>query len=167
MIGLFLLNLFLAFVYVLLTEDTSVSNIIIGLVIGYIITTLTALTVGKKQYALRIMHLFRFAGYFIHILVKANLQVAWEVITPGYSMHPRIIRYSVRGMTSPQITTFANAITLTPGTLTADIDDAGETLYIHCMYAGKREDAIVELDELRDHLLRDVFDKPLPEEAVA
>ncbi|MEM6505352.1 MAG: Na+/H+ antiporter subunit E, partial [Planctomycetota bacterium] len=53
--------------------------------------------------------------------------------------------------------TLANAITLTPGTLSADINDAGDTLYIHAMYAEAKKDATRDLDELRDKLLRLVF----------
>ena len=96
-------------------------------------------------------------AYFLYILVKANLDVAWEIITPGYAMKPRMIRYDVTGLTPIQITTLANAITLTPGTLSADINDAGDTLYIHAMYAEQKQDATKDLDELRDKLLKLVF----------
>ena len=72
-------------------------------------------------------------------------------------MHPRIIRYPVTGLSHTQMTTLASAITLTPGTLSADVDEAGQTLYIHCMYAHDRDAAVADLDELRDRLMREVF----------
>jgi len=87
--------------------------------------------------------------------------VAKEVITPGLHMKPRLIRYDVAGMSAAEITTLANAITLTPGTLSADIDDAGETLFIHCMYAADRQSAVDELDDLKLRILVDLFDHPL------
>ena len=158
MISLFLLNLFLALVYVLLTEDTSVSNLLIGLVIGYVVTALTSVTVGKTNYALKIVRLLWFLLYFIKILVEANWQVAREVVTPGYQMQPRLIRYDVTGMSPAQITTLASAITLPPGTLSADINDEGDTLFIHCMYAGEKAEAVEALDDLKFRMLRDVFD---------
>lgn len=158
MISLFLLNLFLALVYALLTEDSSLSNLVIGFVIGYIVTTITSVTVGKTNYALKGFRLLRFAMYFIKILIQANWQVAREVVTPGYQMQPRIIGYDVTGMSPAEITTFASAITLTPGTLSADINDAGDTLFVHCMYAGERSEAVADLDDLRNRLLHDVFD---------
>jgi multicomponent Na+:H+ antiporter subunit E len=92
------------------------------------------------------------------ILFKANLQVAREVITPGLGMSPRIIAYPVAGMTDGQITTFSNALTLTPDTLTTDVAEDGRTLYIHCMYAEDRDRAVAELDELRDRIMREVFE---------
>ena len=98
-----------------------------------------------------------FAVYFLRILIKANLEVAVEVCTPGFRMTPSIIRYDVTGMTDMQITTLANAITLTPGTLSVDVSDRGRFLYVHCMYAKDREAAVRGLDELRHRLMKEIF----------
>lgn len=153
----FLLTLVLGAAYVVLTQDTSLLNMAIALVIGHVIAGLVARTMGQPGYISRGVRLIRFVLYFLYILSKANLQVAWEIITPGYQMTPRIIRYPVDGLTDAQVTTLANAITLTPGTLSADIDEDRRVLYIHCMYAEDRDAAIADLDELRDRLLREVF----------
>jgi len=154
----FALNILLAGAYILLTQDLSALGLLIALAIGYIITALVARARGHGGYSVRLYRVFHFLCYFFYILVKANLIVAWEIITPGFNMKPRIIRYPVAGLTDVEITTLANAITLTPGTLSADIDEDTRTLYIHCMYAQDRETAIAELDELRNRLLREVFD---------
>ena len=83
--------------------------------------------------------------------------MAWEIVTPGLRMTPRIIRYDVADLTPVEVTTLANAITLTPGTLTMDVDERGDTLYIHCMYADDRDAAVAELDDLRRRLMEGVF----------
>ncbi|MEE9405752.1 MAG: Na+/H+ antiporter subunit E [Algisphaera sp.] len=158
MIQKFLLNLALAAVFVALQGSASFIDIVLGLLIGLGVVSMLSNASGNGGYTRRVFGLVRFAFYFIYILIKANLEVAWEVITPGHHMQPRLLRYSVAGLTEVEITTLANAITLTPGTLSADINDAGDTLYIHCMYAREREDAVAALDELRHWLLREVFD---------
>ena len=158
MINKFLLNLFLAAVYVILTGSLSFLNALLGFAIGFFIMAVIDRTTGRAVYVRRVWGMLRFAGYFLWILIKANLEVALEIMTPGFKMTPRIIRYPVDGLTAAEVTTLANAITLTPGTLSADIDDAGQTLYIHCMYAKDREQAVAGLDELRHALLREVFD---------
>lgn len=157
MIGLFLLNLFLATLYMALIGSVSTLNLIFGLLIGFAITVLVSKLTGEGSYLNRITRLFSFGFYFIKILVVANLQVAWEVLTPTHHMQPRIIRYDVRGLSPVQVTTLANAITLTPGTLTADINDEAGCLYIHAMYAGDRDEAIAEIDVLRDRIMKEVF----------
>ena len=141
----------------MLNRDTTLLNGILGFALGAVVVEMTLRASARATYLGRLWSFVRFACYFLYILVKANLDVAWEIITPGYSMKPRMIRYDVTGLTPIQITTLANAITLTPGTLSADINDEGDTLYIHAMYAEKKADATKDLDELRDKLLKLVF----------
>lgn len=153
----FLFNIALTLLWMMLNRDTTLLNGILGFALGAIVVEMGLRASGKGTYISRLWGLFVFGGYFLYILVKANLDVAWEIITPGYGMKPRMIRYDVKGMTPIQVTTLANAITLTPGTLSADINDAGDTLYIHAMYAEQKSDATKDLDELRDKLLKLVF----------
>lgn len=157
MMRMFLLNLFLALVYVALTDDVSVLNFVVGFLLGYLVLTMYSRAAGYESYGFKLYRLARFAAYFLWILIKANLQVTWEIITPKLHMSPRIIRYPVADLTDVQVTTLANAITLTPGTLSADVDEAGRVLYIHCMYGRDRAAAVRDLDELKHRLMREVF----------
>lgn len=158
MINRFLLNLFLMAVYVALSGEVTFLSALAGFLIGAFIVTMISQATGGGGYLQRVWGVLRFGVYFVYILTKANVQVAWEILTPGFNMTPRIIRYPVAGLTPVELTTLANAISLTPGTLSADISDDGETLYIHCMYAEDRDDAVAALDELRCWLMREVFD---------
>lgn len=154
---MFLLNLFLALTYILLTGQTGAFNFGIGFAIGAFVLWLYDLSTGSPTYIRRLWHLVRFGLWFLYILTKANLQIAWEIITPGMSQTPRILRYDVEGMSDIEITTLANCITLTPGTLVVDVSDDKRWMYVHCMYAENREQAIAELDELADRLKQEVF----------
>jgi multicomponent Na+:H+ antiporter subunit E len=153
----FLLNLVLALVYVLLTGDASFFGAAVGFVVGFVIIVALSWPFGQRAYTAKLARLARFTAYFLRILVVANLEVAREIVTPGYSMKPRILRYSVAGLTPTQTTVLANAITLTPGTLTADLSPDSRYLYIHAMYAQDRDAAIAQLDELKERVLREVF----------
>jgi multicomponent Na+:H+ antiporter subunit E len=158
MINKLLLNLFLAGVYVALAGQVTLLNLLAGLVIGMFVITLMGRAQGQRSYLRRVYGVLRFSIFFFLILIKANIEVAREILTPGFSMTPRILRYPVHGLSPVQITTLANAISLTPGTLSADIDDAGEVLYVHSMYADDRGEAIADLDQIKRWLLREVFD---------
>ncbi|MEM1098267.1 MAG: Na+/H+ antiporter subunit E [Planctomycetota bacterium] len=160
MINSFLLNVFLSVVYCALLGRVTFLDFVSGFAIGFVIISLINRVTGNNQYLGRIWSVLRFGTYFLAILVKANAQVAWEVITPGLAFRPRVVRYPVPELDDVQITVLANAITLTPGTLSADIDEASRTLYVHCMWGGDRDEAIADLDNLRDRLLREVFDEP-------
>ena len=157
MIHAFLLNLFLAIVYLALTGQSSFIDFAIGFLVGYGVLLVYERSRGNVTYAGKVLKLSKFLCYFMYILVKANLQIAYEIITPGMSQTPRIIRYPVAHLSEVELTTLANCITLTPGTLVVDVSDDNKWLYIHCMYARNEQDAIAELDELADHLRREVF----------
>jgi multicomponent Na+:H+ antiporter subunit E len=158
MIQLFLLNLFLAVVYIVLTDNLSAINILTGFLIGALAVTIYARATGRARYIGKIGRLLRFLTFFLYILTKANLQVAWEIITPGFTMTPRIIRYPVGDLSAVQMTTLANAITLTPGTLTVDVDEPGNYLDIHCMYGADRDATVADIDELKRRLVEEVFE---------
>jgi len=62
-------------------------------------------------------------------MAKANLDVAFRVIT--LKIRPGIVRVK-SGMTTDLGTLMlANSITLTPGTLTVDIDESTNDLFVH------------------------------------
>jgi len=153
----FLLNILLALLWMFMWGSFGLYELLSGMAVGYLVILLISRIAGYKGYGKRLMDIVLFGAYFVRILIKANLQVAWEVITPGHYMTPRFIRYPVAGMTDIQITVLANAITLTPGTLSVDLSDAKEFLYIHAMYAEDRQQAVVDIDELRDRILRELF----------
>ena len=74
----------------------------------------------------------------------SSIRVATEVLTPGYGMRAGILAVPLSVKSEFGITLFANLISLTPGTLSLDVSDDREYLYIHAMYIdlGIDEDAI-------------------------
>ncbi len=68
-------------------------------------------------------------GPFLIEVTKANFDVAYRVITG--KIHPGIIRVKSDLSTDLGIFMLANSITLTPGTITVDIDDETHDLYVH------------------------------------
>jgi len=67
--------------------------------------------------------------YFFYYCVKANLDVAVRVIHPDVPIRPGIVKVRTTLKSEMAKTFLANSITLTPGTLTIDID--GEDFYVH------------------------------------
>jgi multicomponent Na+:H+ antiporter subunit E len=153
----FLLNLLLAILWMFMWGAFDAYTLLAGFVLGYLLLGLAGKTITGGNYGRRGWDLLSFAFYFIRILVKANWQVARIVLSPSMPIAPRLLRYDVNHLTPAQITTLANAITLTPGTLVVDIDPGGSHLYIHCIAAADGQQAVRELDELRDRLLKEVF----------
>lgn len=154
---LFLFNILLAVLWMFMWGLFDIYSLAAGFLLGYLLLGTISRTMPGEAYGVKGWRLLSFSAYFLRILIKANIQVAREIITPGYQMTPRFIRYPIDGMTDFQITSFANAITLTPGTLSADVSDDKRYLYVHCMYARDRQEAVKDLDELRDRMVQELF----------
>lgn len=159
MLAYFLINVLLAVLWMCMWGLFDVWTMAAGFLFGYLLLGAVSRTwyPDGKGYGSKLFNLVSFGIYFIRILIQANLTVAKEVVTPRFNMTPRFVRYPVKGMTPLQITSLANAITLTPGTLSVDVLDNDEVLLVHCMYAKDRAAAIKDLDELRDRLMTEVF----------
>ena len=62
---------------------------------------------------------------------KANIDVAYRVIHPDMPINPGIVKVKTSLKSETGLTFLANSITLTPGTLTVDIDKENGSLYVH------------------------------------
>ena len=69
--------------------------------------------------------LFTYWGWLGGEIVKANLAVLRLVMKPEIEVEPRLIRVSAEQRSDLGRSVFANSITLTPGTVTVDIEDDG------------------------------------------
>lgn len=76
-------------------------------------------------------------GYFFRQLVRSNLRLAAIVLSPGLPIAPGIVKVRTGLKSRMGRLMLANSITLTPGTLTVDVD--GEWLYIHCVTVGAQD----------------------------
>lgn len=75
--------------------------------------------------------------YLLYEIVVSNLVVARVLLDPRVSIDPRMTKVHVFVGSGFPLTTLANSITLTPGTLTVKADD--QELYIHSLVPFARE----------------------------
>lgn len=75
-----------------------------------------------------------FAIYFALRLIQANLVVAWEVVTPKSSINQGVVEVPLRSSSDALITLVANAVSLTPGTLTVDVRRDPAVLHVHVLH---------------------------------
>ncbi|MFB6069276.1 MAG: Na+/H+ antiporter subunit E [Halobacterium sp.] len=109
-----------------------------------------------------------YVAAFLWELVTANVDVAKRVLAPSMPIEPRVIEVPLRVETPFAITTIANSITLTPGTLTMDYDDDTNTLYVHAIEGRDRDSVVAPIRRWEDYALV-IFDEerkpgdPVPE----
>jgi multicomponent Na+:H+ antiporter subunit E len=71
-------------------------------------------------------------------IAKANVTMAYVILHPSLPIDPKLVEVQSALWGDIPITTLANSITLTPGTLTVDLID--DELVVHALTAGSRAD---------------------------
>lgn len=117
----------------LLTWSFDVQNVVTGIVIALGCTVFFShLFFTPATWLLHPRRILWFLYYlpvfFLH-MIRANLDVAYRVLHRDVPIHPGIVRVRTSLTSDIALTMLANSITLTPGTLTVDIDDG--YMYIH------------------------------------
>lgn len=129
----FLWNGLLAIVWTMITGNFAPANVVFGFVLGFLVLLLVGPVVGSGNYASRVLALGKLSAFFLAELVVSNVQMAYDVLRPGLRMRPGVIAIPIAAETDVEIVLLANLITLTPGSLSLDISDDHQTLYLHTM----------------------------------
>jgi len=129
-----LMNLLLSFIWVALTGSMYYTNFLFGYMIGFGILWLMNRNEADRGYFSKVPRIISFIFYFLYEMIKANVQVAYDVMTPKYFMRPGIVKYPMNAQTEMEINLLSMMISLTPGTLILDISEDKKTMYIHVMY---------------------------------
>jgi multicomponent Na+:H+ antiporter subunit E len=115
-----------------LWSDVSVANVLSGLLVAGAVVL--AFDTGRAgTVVVRPNHAARFALHFLYKVVEASVVVARTVITPKRRINTGIVAVPLHGCSDALATLIADAISLTPGTLTLEVRRDPLTLYVHAL----------------------------------
>lgn len=138
------MNLLLSFIWVALTGEMLYTNFLFGFLLGFGILWIMNRAEEDQRYFTRVPKTLLLLLSFVYEMIKANIQVAYDVITPKYFFKPGIVRYPMNARSDLEINLLSTFISLTPGTLILDISEDKKTLYIHVMYLKDKQSFIKE-----------------------
>ncbi|MCG8396976.1 Na+/H+ antiporter subunit E [Bacillus atrophaeus] len=150
-----LLNIFLAFCWMLLSNDASAVSFVTGFVLGMVSLFFFRRFFAHPFYLWKLWAVIKLVLIFIKELYLANVSVLKAIIKPKLNIRPGIFAFKTVLTEDWEITLLSLLITLTPGTLVMDISDDGDILYIHAMDIEDAEKAI--------HDIRVSFEKAIQE----
>ncbi|BBJ28696.1 Na+/H+ antiporter subunit E [Athalassotoga saccharophila] len=128
------------FLWIILTYPFSIQEWEAGAAIAFIAALLSyrELSVSGLKNIKRIgILLFWYLPVFIRELIKANLHVAGIVLNPKMPIKPGFVKIKTNLKSPVARVWLANSITLTPGTLSVDIED--QYIYIHWITVGSTD----------------------------
>jgi multicomponent Na+:H+ antiporter subunit E len=138
--NVFLWNVLLALIWTAVSGQVTLTNLLVGFVVGYGSLFLAQPVSGPSPYFKRVYHVVAFFLFFLWELLVANLRVAHDVITPRLRTRPGVVAIPLEARTDVEITLLANLISLTPGTLSLDVSEDCRTLYLHAMFIDEHRD---------------------------
>lgn len=146
-------------VYLALTANLEVSNLVLGLLIA---TGLTLLlrpprgTFAPRRVPVALLALLRYLAIVASDAIRSGLVAARLVLDPDLPVKPGIIAIP-SGCDSELATALsAHAITLAPGEMVVEIDEQG-IMYTHALDATRAAQYVSEAQSLRSGLLRKIF----------
>lgn len=123
----------LTLVWVMLWGTLTPANVLSGLVVATLITVLLPLPVMPMQGRLHPLSLIRLLLYVAWDLTKASFQIAWLTVRPGGPPKGAILRAEMAVKSDLTLSLAAAILTLIPGTMVVDLDQAGRVLYVHVL----------------------------------
>jgi len=130
-----LLNLLIAFVWMLLNESWSVLEFGIGYLIGFFIILSMRRFFPDPFYGRKLWAIFHLFYLFIFELFKSSINVIVQVSRPKLNIQPGIFRSETVLKTDFEITLLSTLLTLTPGSVVMEIDPKAGVMFIHAMDA--------------------------------
>lgn len=134
--NIFALNVALAVAWAALTGDISLPNLLVGFALGSAALFATRpLYPGCDRYFTRATSWLKLILAFLWELVASSVAVVYDVLTPGHKSRPGIVSVPLERHSDTTLLVMTNYISLTPGTLSLDVTEDCNTLYIHAMFA--------------------------------
>ncbi|MGB0411796.1 MAG: Na+/H+ antiporter subunit E [Pikeienuella sp.] len=152
------LTLVLAAVWILLQNEFSAGMAVFGVILGIIIPRMTSIWWPDTPKGFRLGKMATYSMMVLWDILVANIQVAWIVLTvPNAKLKPAWIAIPLDLRQPEAITLLAGTITLTPGTVSADLSDEGHSLLVHVLHTDDPDAVIADIKTRYERRLKEIF----------
>ena len=100
----------------------------------------------------KIYYFILFLGFYLVKLISANLLIAYDILTPGMRTNPGIIEVDLNLSSNFGILLFSNLVSMTPGTLSMDLDKEKNRLLVHVLYMDRKEETETEIGRIMNRV---------------
>ena len=142
-------TIWLTVLWMVLWRSTTPATIVTGVALAVALTWVVRRGHSHpERHRVRPIALLRFLGHMAYALVKSNVQLAYEVLTPTDYTKPGLLEVRLPPSSELVLTVVANSITLTPGTMTLGLQADTSTLVIHVLHLRDVDEARAEIEHL-------------------
>ncbi len=153
-----LLTLLLTGVWLLLENTLSPGMVVFGLILGILIPWGTSIWWPDTPRGFKLGRMMVYVVIVLWDIMIANVQVAWIVLTkPNARLRPAWVVVPLELRKPEAITILAGTITLTPGTVTADLSNKGHSLLVHVLHTDDPDAVRDDIKHRYERRLLEIF----------
>lgn len=154
-----LLTVLITLVFVFLMNAATPGVVVLGLVLGIVLPLFTAPFWPGRPRLKAPLTVCSYGLIVLWDIIISNIEVAQLILFRRPDrLRTRYITVPLDLVTPEAIATLAGTITMTPGTVSADLSADGKALLVHCLDAGDPEGAVAAIKARYESRLKRIFE---------
>lgn len=150
-------SLILFVVWLLLNNSLAPGHLLLAALLALLIPALVAPLQQPEPVVKNHWLACTYALKVLYDIIVANFQVAVRVLGPRSRLKPGWIALPLEIEGTLPITLLASTISLTPGTVSADLSDDRKWLYVHVLDLSDEQALIAEIKQRYEQPLKEIF----------
>jgi len=159
-----LLSLIVFALWLLLNNSIAPGQIVLAVIIALILPRVTTGFWTMKAHVASPAALLGYIGIVVYDIIAANFTVARQVLGRNAALRPAFFRVPLDLDNPLAISVLANTITLTPGTVSCQVDENRHQLLVHALHTDDPDGEIAAIKQRYEARLKRIFVSPSPRE---
>lgn len=153
------LTLALTGVWLLLVNTVSAGQVLLGTLIGVAIPLFSSRYWPRGPFPPHPLRFLGYAGIVLWDIMLSNIEVARLVLLRrGDSLHSCFVAVPLDLRSPEAIAILSATITMTPGTVSADLSSDGRMLLVHCLDAPDPAAVVAQIKARYERRLKEIFE---------
>jgi multicomponent K+:H+ antiporter subunit E len=153
------LSVLLALGWILLANEIGAGTVLFAAALGIAVPLVTSVYWSRRPRIGAPFIVLEYGAIVLWDIIVANIQVAWLVLfRRGDRLRSCFVTIPLDAQTPEAIAVLAGTITMTPGTLSADLSADGRALLVHCLDTGNPAETAAVIKHRYERRLRRIFE---------
>lgn len=152
-----LMSLVLAIVWLLLVNSIAPGHIVLGILLGVLVPLFSNAFWPGRPRVEKPLRLLRYFAMVLGDIIVANLHVARLILGSQQKLRPAFVRMPIALRDEFAIVLFTSTVSLTPGTVSAEVSEDKRSLLIHTLDVDDTDALIAHIQQRYEAPLQEIF----------
>jgi len=151
-------SLLLFVIWLLVNNTVAPGHLLLATFLAIVIPLMTAGMQTPQPKFRRPLLTVKYILMVLWDIIVANLEVALLVLGPSKKLVPAFIAVPLDIQHEFPITILASTVSLTPGTVSAEISEDRQWLYVHVLHLSNKDELIASIKQRYERPLKEIFE---------